>query len=156
MYFNSNVLKSFGEGQVSSIVFHFFLAYSCCSELDTISFWIILLPNPTVATHLFDTELCFPSEFGFCLCGIAVAGSNITQTTRFNGVRNLETIDFLECLYDIENGIAMTCTEVVDGETFVLLDSLEGTYVSVGEIYNMDIVANACAIRGVLIVAEDT
>ena len=50
----------------------------------------------------------------------------------------------------------MAGTEVVDGQTLVLLDGLQGTYMSVGQIDHVDVVTHAGTVMGVIVITEYT
>ena len=50
----------------------------------------------------------------------------------------------------------MTCTDVVDGDTLLLNDCLQGCYVSASEVYYVDVVTYASAIVCVIVVTEHT
>ena len=50
----------------------------------------------------------------------------------------------------------MTGTKVIDSQTLVLLNGLEGAYMSAGQVNYVDVVTHTCAIWGVIVVTEDT
>lgn len=54
-----------------------------CEGLVLVAVRIVLLPVPCVAAHLLDAILSLPIQLLLCLCGVAVAGGNISGTTGF-------------------------------------------------------------------------
>ena len=50
----------------------------------------------------------------------------------------------------------MTRAEVVDGEAFLLLDSLECTDMTIGEVHNMDVITNSCSVVSIIVIAKNT
>ena len=90
---------------------------------------VVFLPVPAVAAHFLDAELSLPAKFCLCLGRVAIACGNIARTTRLDRVWNGNTIGLFKCLDYIKYRITMTCTYVVDGNTIVGNNSLEGSYI---------------------------
>ena len=117
---------------------------------------IVLLPVPAVAAHFFDAEFSLPTQFSFCLGWVAIASSDVTRTTWLDGIRNRNTIGFFECLHYIQYRVTMACTDIVDSDTLVFIDSLQSSYVSTGKVNYVDIVAYTCTIVSVVVITEYT
>ena len=122
--------------------------------LAFVTLGVVLLPIPGVTAHFFDAILSLPAEFVECLLRIAVASGNVACTTRLDAVWNLDVVDLFECFYDVENGIAMTCTQVINSESALAFNSLEGAHVARGEVADVDVVADAGAIWSVVVIAK--
>ena len=116
---------------------------------------VLLLPVPAVADHLFDAVLGFPAQLAFGFGGVAVAGGDVAGTAGLDAVGHLDTVHLDEGVDHVEDAVAVACAEVVDVEAAAALDGLEGADVAAGEIDDVDIVAHAGAVGGVIIVAED-
>jgi len=117
---------------------------------------ILALPVPTVAAHLFYAVLGFPAEFGFGLGRVAVAGGDVAGTAGLDAIGDFHSVDFLKSGDYVQNGIAVTCADVIDGETALALNGFQGTDMGAGEVNDMDIVAHSCAIGGVVVVTKDS
>ena len=98
--------------------------------LALVTLGVVLLPVPSVAAHFFDAVLGLPTELVECLLRVAVASGDVACATRLDAVRNLDVVDFFECFYDIEHGVAVTCTQVINGEAALAFDSLECAHVA--------------------------
>ena len=56
---------------------------------------------------------------------------------------------------DIQYRVAMTGTQIADEYTILLRETLDGLYMTTGEIHDMDIITDTRAIRCIIIVTED-
>ena len=122
--------------------------------LALVTLGVVLLPVPGVTAHFFDAILSLPAEFVECFLRVAVAGGNVACATWLDAVWNLDVVDFFECFYDVEHGVAVTCAQVVNGESALAFNSLEGAHVARGEVADVDVVADAGAIWSVVVIAE--
>ena len=123
-----------------------------CLSLVTVG--ILFLPIPGVAAHFLDAELGLPAKFLVCLFGVAVAGGDVAYTAGLDAVGHLDAVYFFKGVYHVEYGVAVACTQVVNGESALVFDGLEGAHVARGEVANVNVVANASTIGGVVVVAE--
>ena len=89
-----------------------------------IALGICALPMPAIAHHVVDTVLGFPAEFGFGLCGIAVAGGDVAGATGLDAVGHIDAIDTGEGFYHIEDRVSMPCTNIIDSDATVTTDGL--------------------------------
>ena len=102
--------------------------------LAFVTLGVVFLPVPGVTAHFFDAILSLPAEFVECLLRIAVASGDVACATRLDAVRNLDVVDFFECFYDVEHGVAMTCTQVINSEPALAFNSLECAHVARGDV----------------------
>ena len=127
----------------------------CSRFLSFVSLRVVLLPVPRVAAHFFDAIFGLPTEFVESFLRIAVASGDIACTARLDAVRNFYVVHFFEGFDDIENGVAMAGSEVVNSEAALAFDGLEGGDMACGEVANVDVVANASTVWGIVIVAKN-
>ena len=122
--------------------------------LPSVSLRVLLLPVPGIAAHFFDAVLSFPAEFVECFLRVAIASGDVACAARLDAVRDFYVVYIFECVDNVKHGIAVARTEVVNGESAFAFDGLECGNVACGEVANVDVVANSCAIGGVIVVAE--
>ena len=91
---------------------------------------VALLPVPGVAAHFLDAVLGLPAEFLECLFGVAVAGGDVACTAGLDAVGHLESVHLFKGVHHVEHGVAVACTQVVNGESALVFDGLEGTHVA--------------------------
>ena len=85
---------------------------------------------------------------------VAVASGDVACAAGLDAVRDLDAVCLFESLYHVEHGVAVACAEVVNGKAAFAFDGLEGGDVACGEVANVDVVADAGAVRGVVVVTE--
>ena len=85
--------------------------------VSLIAIWIVFLPVPSIAAHVIEAELRFPAQFTCCFFGIAIASSNISRATRFNVVWYIHVIDADKRVYYVQDGVALSCADIIDSES---------------------------------------
>ena len=116
---------------------------------------IPFLPVPAIPDHLIDPILRTPAKLTLSLRRVRVYDRNVAGTAVINDIRNLDAIHTFKGFYDLQNAVALPCSKVVHCETTVVLDRLESVYVASGEVYDVDVVPDAGAIRCVIVVSEN-
>ena len=76
---------------------------------------VLALPVPAVADHLVDAVLRLPAQLGLRLGGVAVAGGDVAGTTGLDAVGHLDAVDPNEGLHHIEDAVAVTRSNIIDG-----------------------------------------
>ena len=137
-------------------LFEVFICKTLMILLFFIPIRILTLPVPTVTAHFFYAVLGFPTEFGFDLGRVAVAGGDVAGTAGLDGIGDFHSVDFLKGGDYVQNGIAVASTDVIDSEAALALNGFQGADMGAGEINDVDIVAYSCAIGGVVIVAKNS
>ena len=61
-----------------------------------------------------------------------------------------------ECLDNIENAVALSCTKIVDLNTRIFFDLVDSLNMSYCQIHNMNIVSYTCSVRCIVVIAEYT
>ena len=107
-----------------------------------------------VLAHLLKTSLCYPVKLVLCLCRVTVACRDIARAARFDLIRDLFSACLAECLDHIEYGISVSCSQVVDRYSRLLFQFLNCADVADRKVYYMDVVADTCSIRCVIVVTE--
>ena len=116
---------------------------------------IPFLPVPAIPDHLIDPVLSTPAKFALGFRGVRVNDRNIAGTTAINDIRDLDAVHAFKGFHELQNAVALPCSKVVYCETTVVLDRLESVYVASGEVYDVDVVPAAGAIRCVIVVPEN-
>ena len=116
---------------------------------------IPLLPVPAIPDHLIDPVLSTPAKFALGFRGVRVNDRNIAGTTAINDIRDLDAVHAFKGFHELQNAVALPCSKVVHCETTVVLDRFESVYVASGEVYDMDVVPDAGAIRSVIVIPEN-
>ena len=116
---------------------------------------IPFLPVPAIPDHLIDPVLSTPAKFALGFRGVRVNDRNIAGTTAINDIRDLDAVHAFKGFHELQNAVALPCSKVVHCETTVVLDRLESVYVASGEVYDVDVVPDAGAIRCVIVVPEN-
>ena len=117
----------------------------------------VLLPSPSRAESIIERTLCLPAELLVCVSCICPNHHNITRTAWCNLVVELQLIYTLEGIYQLQYRY---CTTRANIEDFVILlalivnHSLDSHHVSLCQIHYIDVVTQARAIRGVVVVTE--
>src|SRR5699024_8175572 len=96
----------------------------------------------------------YPVKLVLCLCRVTVACRDITWAARFDLIRDLFSACLAECLDHIEYGISVSCSQVVDRYSRLLFQFLNCADMADRKVYYMDVVADTCSIRCVIVVAE--
>src|SRR5215831_5386186 len=105
------------------------------------------MPSPSVCNLLSDIRVARrPCKPLACSAGVADKGRRVPRSTRIASDWNLASRDLASYVNEFENGPSATGTDI-DGFVFAALQEIaEGKHVSISEIRDMDIVADAGAI----------
>ena len=120
----------------------------------TASAVVIALPSPGICAHLPDSVLSLPAKLFLSLCGIGVAGCDVARAAWFDHIWDLDAGSSLEVLYDIQNAVAFSGSQVVDAKAGFVLNFFEGFYMAFCQVYHMDIVSHAGSVRSVIVISE--
>ena len=121
-----------------------------------IAVWILPLPVPTVAHHVVDTKTSSPSQFGICFRRIAIASGNISGTTRFDTIRNLNSVDSDKGLHHIKHRISVAGTYIKHTQPTIVSYCFKGCHMCIGQITHMDIITYTCSVGCRIVVTEHT
>ena len=114
------------------------------------------LPGPAVTAHVGEGALCGPAEQLFCPFGAGLELGHITRTALDDLVGNGDAIDCFEAIYNIEHAEPLAGAEV-EGERCRRIrfeEMFDGSGMGFREIHHMQVVADACAIGGGVVIAE--
>ena len=59
-------------------------------------------------------------------------------------------------MYNLEYTVSISSPEIIDAYAFFVFQFLDGFYMADSQVYHMDVVTDASAIRGIVIITEDT
>ena len=116
---------------------------------------IPFLPVPAIPDHLIDPVLSTPAKLTLSLRRVKVNDRNVAGTAVINDIRNLDAIHTFKGFYELQNAVALPCSQVIRNQTTVALDRLESVHVASGEVYDVDVVPDAGAIRCVIVVPKN-
>ena len=114
-----------------------------------------LLPVPTIPDHLIDPILRTPAKLTLSLRRVRVNDRNVAGTAVINDIRNLDAIHTFKGFYELQNAVALPCSQVIRNQATVVLDRLKSVHVASGEVHDVDVVPDAGAIRCVIVVPEN-
>lgn len=116
---------------------------------------VIRLPAPCIGAHFVDTKLGLPAQKFFSIGWICIKNSNVTLPPRSGLVFELPTASLGHSSQHVENRIALAGSEVDRDTSRICFYFLEGCDMTLCEIDDMDVIANASAIVSSIIHAED-
>ena len=96
---------------------------------------IPLLPVPAIPDHLIDPILRTPAKLTLGLRRVRVNDRNAAGTAVINDIRNLDAIHTFKGFYELQNAVALPCSQVIRNQAAVVLDRLKSVYVASGEVY---------------------
>ena len=112
------------------------------------------LPVPGVAAHIFEVLFSGEAE-EFCrLFAVSIASSDVAAAAGEELIGYVVSAGFGKSFYHVEDGVAYAGTDVEDADA-VLFDMFEGVDVGFGQVDDVNIVADAGAVGGVVIVTEN-
>ena len=109
---------------------------------------------PAIPDHLIDPILRTPAKFTLSLRRVRVNDRNVAGTAVINDIRNLDAIHTFKGFYELQNAVALPCSQVIRNQTTVVLDRLKSVHVPSGEVYDVDVVPDAGAIRRIIVVSK--
>src|SRR5947209_1087163 len=113
------------------------------------------MPLPCAGDDLIELgEAGLPAEFGFDLFGAGDEDGGISRSAFVLFNSDGTAGDATNGVDDLAYGESLTAPEVVD-ETAVLAEGFEGEHVGIGEIADVDVVANAGSVLGGIVLTED-
>src|SRR5205807_10289506 len=112
-------------------------------------------PAPGVAAHLVDAELRFPAQLPRGERRIGIARGDIAGAPRQYLVGNLLSAGALECLHCLEYRVAAAGAEVHGDRAALLLEVLERGDMPEREVHDVEVIAHAGAVLGVVVAAPD-
>ena len=117
-----------------------------------------LLPAPGAFEGALDGCLGLPAENLVGLAGVGPDLLDVALAALSDLVGNLDAGGLFEGVDEAEHGASVAGAEVEDfeaGGVILAEQALEGHYVSLGQVVDVDVVADAGSVRSVVIVAED-
>ena len=115
------------------------------------------LPVPCRAQRVFNACFRLPAQLGIGQSGVGPYLLDVAGTTGSNLIVQLHTGRSLESVNQLQYGKSATCTYVEYFHfSFLLLvqDAVDGHYVSLGQVYHVDEVADAGTVRRAVIIAK--
>ena len=122
---------------------------------SVVALGVLLLPVPAVGAHLLDAVLSHPAQLTLGLGGVGVALGDIAGAAGLDDVGELLAAGFLKGMDDIQHAVALAGAQVADEEAAIGLQLADGADMAAGQIHHVDVIADAGAVRGGVIVAED-
>ena len=113
------------------------------------------LPAPAVAAHIGKRFLCLPAKDLLCLGGVCVDRGQIACAARADDVGDGNIVDLGEGVHHFQHADAAAGAEVEDLAAGVRLRIADRAQMALGQIDDVDIIAHAGTVRGVVVVAED-
>ncbi len=114
------------------------------------------LPAPGVCAHRFKAKLRLPRQFTVGFGWIGVRHGQITRALETNLIGHSLPGDPLESLDHLEHRIRLPGPQVVGNNPWVISKFIQRFDVSQGQIDNMDVIPQAGAIRGVVVIAVNS
>ena len=115
---------------------------------------VLALPVPGIAAHVVEGELSFPAELALCARRVGKADVAVAGAAGRNYIWQLSAAGALVGVENVEHRRALAGTEVVDFYLSAERGNLfERFYMPLSEVYDVDIIADAGAVGGVVIVA---
>lgn len=132
------------------------LALQCLNKLFgrllSVSLWIVLGPPPQIGAGIFECKLCFPAKL---FVGAGRVGSqieNITSSSAYDFIGELAAHGIGEGVDHIVDGAALAGTQVPGTHAGMFgSEVVQGDEVTLGEIENVDVVANGRAVFGIVV-----
>ena len=142
--YNAVQLKTIQE-VITLTVFSFF----------SVSVWVQRLPVPAVAAHILKVIVRRPAEHIFALLRTAVADVDIAGAPAHDSVRHAQAVCLLKGVHHVEHAVADAGAEVKHAFAAMAFHVRNGGDMAAGEIDDMDVIAHAGAVVGVVVVAEN-
>ena len=95
---------------------------------------IPFLPVPAIPDHLIDPVLSTPAKLTLSLRRVRVNDRNIAGTTAINDIRDLDAVHAFKGFYELQNAVALPCSQVIGNQAAVVLDRLKSVHVASGEV----------------------
>ena len=111
---------------------------------------VVLLPVPAVGTHLLDAVLSHPAQLILGLGGVGVALGDVAGAARVDDVGDLLAAGLGEGVDDIQHAVALAGAQIADEQAAVRLQLLDGADMAAGQIDDVDVVAHAGAVGGIV------
>ena len=120
---------------------------------SAVSLRIFLLPVPTVPAHSADIPFRFPAKLCLCLICIGIILGRVACPPRCDRIIDLQSVCLLERMHDFQYALRLSRSQIIDRQArrVKLCDSLP---MPCRKIHHMDVIADASAIRRVIIVAK--
>jgi hypothetical protein len=118
----------------------------------SVTLGVVLDPSPEVFTSLLHGELSLPVELLVSQGGVGSKIKHVSLSSGADLVGKITANNLAECLDNLKDGAATTGTKVPCLDAgLVLPQVVEGDKVAAGEVDNVDVVADGCAVaRGVV------
>ena len=71
---------------------------------------------------------------------VRIAGCDITGAAVSDYIRNLNTGSFLKVLYDVQNAVALSGSQIVNVQAGIVFDFLQRLHMAFCQIHHMDII----------------
>mmetsp|Transcript_43784 Transcript_43784/g.68546 ORF Transcript_43784/g.68546 Transcript_43784/m.68546 type:complete len:284 (+) Transcript_43784:125-976(+) len=117
---------------------------------------VVGLPDPRVFAHLLDSLNRLPAKLLLGLGRIRIAGWHVPWPPWSDGVRDFLVSGLLHSIDHVQNTVPMPSSEIVDYLTLDVSELVNRSHVTLGQVHHVDVVPYTCAIRGRVIIAEDS
>ena len=74
------------------------------------------LPVPAIPYHLVDPILRTPAKLTLSLRRVRVNDRNVAGTAAINDIRNLDAIHTFKSFYELQNAVALPCSQVISNQ----------------------------------------
>jgi len=113
---------------------------------------VVLGPAPQILASILESELCTPAKLGVGTGGVGGEVEDVTCAAGSDLVRQITTNSSGERLDHLVDGAALAGAQVPGADTGVVLaEVVERREVAVGEIENVDVIADGGAVLGVVV-----
>ena len=116
---------------------------------------VFALPVPAVAAHVGERLFRFPAKDLLRLGRICVDRRQIAGAARADHVRNGNAVDRGERMHHLQNADAVASAEIEDLAAGMRFGVLDRAQMALGQINDVDVIAYAGSIRGIVVVTED-
>src|SRR5699024_5923589 len=116
---------------------------------------VLRLPSPGNTSHIHQVLLCLPAQTSSALGRICIAGSQLAGASLHDLIRNLHAVGLFKCLDHIQHAVTNTGAQVEHFAAQVFHRVLHRGNVTLGQVYHMDVVPDAGAVVGVIVIAKD-
>ena len=94
------------------------------------------LPVSAIPDHLIDPILRTPAKFTLSLRRVRLNDRSVAGTAVINDIRNLDAIHTFKGFNELQNAVALPCSQVIRNQATIVLDRLKSVHVASGEVYS--------------------
>ena len=113
-----------------------------------------LLPTPSAAAHVVDGFFGCPAQDLCCLVGLGVTAGDVTTAARHDLVGDVLATGLGKGLDHFQDTAAFASAQVDSVPTRMVLRKFQGREMAIYQVHDMDVVADAGAIRGIVVITK--